>query len=160
MIGVGAGRVSLLWATLRQKSNFPPDKYIRRVHGMDKRRWGVTCPCAQQVNSPIVPQSCVRAGVDLSTKGGEREREGICRCVSGREGNGRRRRGGTGSHLAELKIRSNRGFRAPTIEILRRLAKNIFLPSTFHIPPFVVEIKKIYRETRKFLSLSLSSYYR
>ena len=72
----------------------------------------------------------------------------------------RRRRGGTGSHLAELKIRSNRGFRAPTIEILRRLAKNIFLPSTFHIPPFVVEIKKIYRETRKFLSLSLSSYYR
>lgn len=54
---------------------------------MDKRRWGVTCPCAQQVNSPIVPQSCVRAGVDLSTKGGEREREGICRCVSGREGN-------------------------------------------------------------------------
>lgn len=158
MIGVGAGRVSLLWATLRQKSNFPPDKYIRRVHGMDKRRWGVTCPCAQQVNSPIVPQSCVRAGVDLSTKG--EEREGICRCVSGREGNRRRRRGGTGSHLAELKIRSNRGFRAPTIEILRRLAKNIFLPSTFHIPPFVVEIKKIYRETRKFLSLSLSSYYR
>lgn len=119
---------------------------------MDKRRWGVTCPCAQQVNSPIVPQSCVRAGVDLSTKG--EEREGICRCVSGREGNRRRRRGGTGSHLAELKIRSNRGFRAPTIEILRRLAKNIFLPSTFHIPPFVVEIKKIYRETRKFLSLS------
>lgn len=155
---MGAGRVSLLWATLRQKSNFPPDKYIRRVHGMDKRRWGVTCPCAQQVNSPIVPQSCVRAGVDLSTKG--EEREGICRCVSGREGNRRRRRGGTGSHLAELKIRSNRGFRAPTIEILRRLAKNIFLPSTFHIPPFVVEIKKIYRETRKFLSLSLSSYYR
>lgn len=66
--------------------------------------------------SPIVPQSCVRcvrAAVDLSTKGGERERGDLSmRVGEGRKRLPRRYRGGTGSHLPDLKIRSNRGFRA------------------------------------------------
>lgn len=82
--------------------------------------------------------SCVRAGVDLSTKGEEREREreDLSMRVGTRGGKEEVERGGTGSHLPDLKIRSNRGFRAdrdPTeISKVSSLKEaNIYPPFTF-----------------------------
>lgn len=84
---------------------------------MDKRTWGVTCPYAQQVNSlplshSLVCVACARLWI-CPQRGRERERGDLSmRVGEGRKRLPRRYRGGTGSHLPDLKIRSNRGFRA------------------------------------------------
>lgn len=92
------------------ESNFPTDK---NIYGVSP----VTCPFVRSTGKTRHCRRggshtrCVRADTDLSAKGRERERE---------------KRGTTGSHPSDLKIRSNLAGVSRLIEIQRKLS-NVYI---------------------------------